>query len=337
MRVCETCWFPPLWTSTYRSSSQPGLSDRYFVQHRAIGRSEADACTTRACRRTSTNGRGTGTESPRGASNAHVRPMARTGRRDGMWLIGTASIAFVLALTVVTSQPRPASFSQDEPHGISRQGDQSGGSRGAGKTSRARDLSLRHIWRRAALDRRAADARGPRRGGPGHRAGGWAQSRCRGTDARDRRGTEGRRRRPHGSGCNTRTAAAECRRRRSGQDRQRWPAGQRGHHLRPVPFHGRQLAHVRHRQTTGRMGECRPQCRSNRGALPGARRRDQGRVQRLGPGKIRSSSPRVRRHQPPAAEQPVGANRHTADLWVEGRRLRDVHRRRSRSRTGTAT
>ncbi len=41
-----------------------------------------------------------------------------------------------------------------------------------------------------------------------------------------------------GSGCNARTAAAECRRRRAGQDRQRWPAGQRGHHLRPVPFHG---------------------------------------------------------------------------------------------------
>ncbi len=27
-----------------------------------------------------------------------------------MWLIGTASIAFLLALTVVTSQPRPAPF-----------------------------------------------------------------------------------------------------------------------------------------------------------------------------------------------------------------------------------
>ena len=50
-----------------------------------------------------------------------------------MRLIGTASIAFLLALTVVTSQPRPAPFAQDEPHAISRQGDQSGGSRGAGK------------------------------------------------------------------------------------------------------------------------------------------------------------------------------------------------------------
>jgi hypothetical protein len=50
-----------------------------------------------------------------------------------MWLIGTASIAFLLALTIVTSQPGPAPFAQDEPRVVSRHGDQSRGSRGAGK------------------------------------------------------------------------------------------------------------------------------------------------------------------------------------------------------------
>jgi hypothetical protein len=47
-----------------------------------------------------------------------------------MWLIGTASMAFVVALTVVASRSGPAPASHDEPQVISRHRDESGQSRG---------------------------------------------------------------------------------------------------------------------------------------------------------------------------------------------------------------
>ena len=48
----------------------------------------------------------------------------------------------------------------------------------------------------------------------------------------------------------------------------------------------------------------------------------------VGSWQVRSAPPRVRRHEYHSAEQPVAADRHPADLRAEGRRLRDLHRRR---------
>ena len=63
-----------------------------------------------------------------------------------MWLIGTASIAFVLTLTVVTSQLGPAPASQDELQLIAGNGDESGRSGGAKKHRLGRAIfRYRHL------------------------------------------------------------------------------------------------------------------------------------------------------------------------------------------------
>ena len=61
---------------------------------------------------------------------------------------------------------------------------------------------------------------------------------------------------------------------------------QRRHHVRTLPLLGRQLLHEGHRQAAGWLGQHRSQRGSDRRAVAGDRRADQGRVQRLGPGKI---------------------------------------------------
>ncbi|MGC4081944.1 MAG: hypothetical protein QM736_07505 [Vicinamibacterales bacterium] len=66
-----------------------------------------------------------------------------------------------------------------------------------------------------------------------------------------------------------------------------------------------------------------------RRTLAGAGRRDQGGVQCVGTGQVRSTSSRFRRNEHHSAEQPVAADRHPTHLWAEGCRLRDGHGRRS--------
>ena len=69
----------------------------------------------------------------------------------------------------------------------------------------------------------------------------------------------------------------------------------------------------------------RSQCGCDRRAVAGAGRCDQGRVQDLGTGQIRSPAPCVRRHQHDSAEQSIDADGHPANLRIEGRGIRDVH------------
>ena len=63
-------------------------------------------------------------------------------------------------------------------------------------------------------------------------------------------------------------------------------AHQRRNHLRALPLVGRQLVCARDWQTTGRMGQHRPERGGNRRPFAGARCGHQGRVQCLGPRQI---------------------------------------------------
>ena len=94
-----------------------------------------------------------------------------------------------------------------------------------------------------------------------------------------------------------RAAAPERRRRREGVGERRGPAHDVRHHLRLVPLVGRRLASrpasadawTAGRTSTSNVG-------SDRRALAGAGRSDEGRVQDVGTGQVRSAAPCVRRH-----------------------------------------
>ena len=105
-------------------------------------------------------------------------------------------------------------------------------------------------------------------------------------------------------------------------------AHESGRDLRAVPLVCRQLLRAGHRKAARWLGEHGPERRRDRRPLASIGRRHEGRVQKLGTRKVRPASSRVRRHQHHSAEQSVAADRDPSDLRVEGRGLRDVHRRR---------
>ena len=127
-------------------------------------------------------------------------------------------------------------------------------------------------------------------------------------------GAARRRRRSDGSSRHRRAAAPECRRRREGNRQRGRPADASRRDLRAVPLVGRRFVRAGHRQAARRLGQHRPERRRDRRALAGAGRGDEGRVQRVGTRQIRPAAPRVRRHEPHSAEQPVAADRDSADL-----------------------
>ena len=95
----------------------------------------------------------------------------------------------------------------------------------------------------------------------------------------------GRQRRPQESGDDGRAAEARRRRRRQGnrRDGQRTRhAHARRHHLRAVPFDGRQFVRAGHRQAARRLAQPRPQSGRDHRALAGAAGRAEGGLQLAG-------------------------------------------------------
>ena len=109
------------------------------------------------------------------------------------------------------------------------------------------------------------------------------------------------------------------------------------HHLRAVPFDRRQLVCARHRQAPGRLAQPRSQRRGHRRAVACARRADQGGLQLLGPGEVRSSL------QPGRPERPAGhparlrpgrhPQHHVHGGWPGHRLLESLRRRHADGRT----
>ena len=246
-----------------------------------------------------------------------------------MRLIVAASTVFVVALAFAASSSGPSANAQQSAAGLyGRAFGQS--PRWRPRTStRPAHLPLRHLRRRTVVDRCAADARSPR-----------DRSARRQRSASVSRSTS----RP----CRAQIVAALKRGEVDLNDpavtvellRLNAVVGVRGRVNRAG-----QLASIgitcalchstvddsfarRHRPAARWVGQHRSECRRDRRPVARARRRHQGGIQHLGSGQIRSSTPCVRRHQHPAAEQPIAADRHTRDLWLEGRRFRDLHRRR---------
>ena len=239
-----------------------------------------------------------------------------------MRLISAVAAMFILALTLAIAESRRVQqrIKSSRAQGRWRRHQEANGQA---------DLPLRHVRRRAAVDRRAADARGHRRRSrPATALAVGLKVDVEGAAAAIIAALQRRPGRSDGPRRDRRAAAAERRRRRARQRQRRRAAHERRHHLRALPLVGRQLLRGGHRQAARRLGQHGPERRSDRRAVAGAGRGDQGRVQRLGPGQIRPAPSCVRRHEPHSAEQSVAADRHPADLRTEGRRLRDVHRRR---------
>lgn len=97
-----------------------------------------------------------------------------------------------------------------------------------------------------------------------------------------------------------RTAQARCRGRPQGQGRdgRRQGCADAGrHHLRAVPFDRRQLLRAGHRQAARWLGQQGPEPGRHR-AVSGGGRGDEGCLQRLGQGQVRSAPQRGRHQQP---------------------------------------
>ena len=112
---------------------------------------------------------------------------------------------------------------------------------------------------------------------------------------------------------------------------------ERRHHLRALPLDRRRLAGAGHRPPARRLGQHDSRRRRHPRAVAGARSGDQGGVRDVGTGQIRSAASLLRRHGARAAEQPVAADRHPADLRAAAASASRRSAATGRSRTGTAT
>ncbi len=187
------------------------------------------------------------------------------------------------------------------------------------------------------MDRRPEDAGGHRHGRSDNRPFGRLEGRCRGAATAARRRPPRRASRFDGPGNHDRTFTPERRGRGERKSERCRGTDEHRNHVRVVPLDCRQLVDDRDRKATRWLGEHDPQRRCHRRTLAGAGRCDQGGVHDVGPRQVRSEAPRVRRHQPAAAEQPIAADCHPADLRTERRRLRDGQRRRTDFVPGTVT
>ena len=187
------------------------------------------------------------------------------------------------------------------------------------------------------MDRRPEDAGSHRHRRSDNRPCGRLEGRCRGAATAARRRPPGTASRFDGPGNHDRTTTPECGDRGEGKSERCRGADEHRNYVRVVPLDCRQLVDDRDREAPRWLGEHDAQRRCHRRALASAGRCDQGGVHDVGPRKGRSEAPRVRRHQPAAAEQPIAADCHPAHLRTERRRLRDGQRRRTDFGTGTVT
>ena len=111
-----------------------------------------------------------------------------------------------------------------------------------------------------------------------------------------------------GSGGDRRAAAPRRRGGGQGLGQRRGSVDDSRHHLRLVPFVGRQLLRARNRQAPGRLGQHRPQrgCDRRLVACPG--RCDEGGVPGVGAWQVRPSASCVQRHADHPVEQPFAAD-----------------------------
>ena len=239
-----------------------------------------------------------------------------------MRLIGAASIVFVLAMAFAISGFAPATQAE-------QQSDSTSGQDG--------DQTARDGQPSSASTPSATSSCGPMCCGctrssptvdPGHRARGRAESRCRGVAAGGHRRAAGRQ-----VDLTNPAVTVELLRLNAVVGVKGTVNDDRSAHDVGITC---ALCHssvddsfaTGHRQAARRMGQHRPERRRDRRPVAGPGRSDEGRVQDVGTGQIRPAASRVRRHEHHSAEQPVAADRDPADLRAEGRRLRDLHRRR---------
>ena len=109
---------------------------------------------------------------------------------------------------------------------------------------------------------------------------------------------------PDESGGDDRIDPAQRRGRRRRQGQQLRAAHQHRHHVRAMSFNRGRFAHAWHRQAPRRMGEHRFERRCDRRAIACAGRGAEGRAAHVGPRQIRSTAPRLRRHEHHYVEQP---------------------------------